>query len=75
VGSLLLLQITEPVSSGKCGKIISNGCEWAFGYQFFAAGAPWVWISNICSSKATETSFFLFKERILHKFENKKSTV
>jgi hypothetical protein len=27
-GSLLLLQITEPISSGKCGKIISHECEW-----------------------------------------------
>jgi hypothetical protein len=43
----LLLKITEPVSSGKCGKIISYKSEWAFCYQFFAAGAPLNWISHI----------------------------
>jgi hypothetical protein len=26
-GSLLTLQITEPVSSGKCGKIVCYECE------------------------------------------------
>jgi hypothetical protein len=36
---LLPLLITEPVSSGKCGKIISHECEWVFRYQFLAAGA------------------------------------
>ncbi len=43
----MLLKITEPVSSGKCGKIITYGFEWAFRYQFFAAGAPLNWISQI----------------------------
>jgi hypothetical protein len=28
------LKITEPVSSGKCGKIISYKSEWAFRYQY-----------------------------------------
>jgi hypothetical protein len=44
-GSLLLLHITEPVCSGKCGKIICCQCEWAFCYQFFAAGALWIEMS------------------------------
>jgi hypothetical protein len=37
-GSLLPLQITELVSTGKCGKIISRECEWAFHCQLFVAG-------------------------------------
>jgi hypothetical protein len=36
--SLLPLQITEPVSSGKCRNIFSYKSEWAFRYQFLAAG-------------------------------------
>jgi hypothetical protein len=40
-------KIPEPVSSGKCGKIISYECEWAFRYQFFAVEAPRVLISHI----------------------------
>jgi hypothetical protein len=43
-GSLLPLQITEPVSSGKCWKIITYGFVWAFCYQFYAAGTPLNWI-------------------------------
>jgi hypothetical protein len=35
------------VSSGKCGKIISYGFEWAFRYQLFAADAPLNWMSHI----------------------------
>jgi hypothetical protein len=41
------LQITESVSSGKCGKIISYGFEWAFCYQLFAEDTPLNWISHI----------------------------
>jgi hypothetical protein len=41
--SLLPLQSKEPVSSRKCGKIISQECEWTFCYQFFAARGPWIW--------------------------------
>jgi hypothetical protein len=33
-------QITEPVSSRKIVENISYECEWAFRYQFFAAGSP-----------------------------------
>jgi hypothetical protein len=33
-------QITKPVSTWKCEKIISHGCELAFHYQFLATGAP-----------------------------------
>jgi hypothetical protein len=43
----LPLQITEPVSSGKGGKIISHECERAFRYQFFAAGPLYVGRSHI----------------------------
>jgi hypothetical protein len=25
---------------------ISHECEWAFRSQFFAAGAPWIWMSH-----------------------------
>jgi hypothetical protein len=39
-GSLLPLQITEPASSGKCEKMISHQCEWAFHYHFFAEVEP-----------------------------------
>jgi hypothetical protein len=39
VGSLLSLKLAEPVSSGKCEKIISYKSEWAFRYQLFAAEA------------------------------------
>jgi hypothetical protein len=46
-GSLLPPQDTEPVSNGKCGKIISHECEWTFRNQLFAAEAPWIWISQI----------------------------
>jgi hypothetical protein len=41
------LHSTKPVSSRKCGKIIGNECEWAFCYQFFAAGAPCISINHI----------------------------
>ncbi len=33
--------------SGKCGNIISYKYEWAFRFQFFAAGALLNWISHI----------------------------
>jgi hypothetical protein len=45
--SLLPLKLTEPVSSGKCGKINSYKSEWAFRYQYFAAEALWMRISHI----------------------------
>jgi hypothetical protein len=32
--------ITEPVSSGKCGKIISRECEWAFRLSALRRGSP-----------------------------------
>jgi hypothetical protein len=46
-GSLLPPKLTEPVSSRKCGKIITYKSEWAFRYQLFAAEALWIWISLI----------------------------
>jgi hypothetical protein len=42
------------LSSGKCGKIISHECEWAFHKQLFAAGA--LWIGRSC--------FILYKEKV-----------
>jgi hypothetical protein len=61
VGILLLLQITEPISSGKCGKMINYECKWAFRYQFFAADAQCMYIEkpHILVSAA---GFFRFKE-------------
>jgi hypothetical protein len=47
VGSPLPLPITETVSSRKCGRTISNGCDQVFCHQFFARGAPWTRISLI----------------------------
>jgi hypothetical protein len=47
----------EPVSRGKCGKIISHECEWAFCYQRFAAGALWKWISHILWHKLLKLFF------------------
>jgi hypothetical protein len=46
-GHPLKLQITELVTSRKCGKIISHECEWASRYQYIAAGAQWIGISQI----------------------------
>jgi hypothetical protein len=74
VRSLLPLQITEPVSSGKCGKMISYGFKWAFCYQFFAAGALLNWISHIFWLKSLK-QFFAIKEQVLNKLKNKISLV
>jgi hypothetical protein len=57
MGSILLLHIREPVSSGKCGKLISHECEWAFRYQFFAAGALWIGISHMFLLKLLKPFF------------------
>jgi hypothetical protein len=62
-GSLLPLQITEPDSSGKCGKIISYKSEWAFRYHFFAAGAPLNWISHIFYLKLLKPFFCNLKSK------------
>jgi hypothetical protein len=59
----LPLQITEPVSSKKCGKIISYNSEWAFGYQLFAAGAPLNWISHIFWLKPLKPVFCDLKSK------------
>jgi hypothetical protein len=74
-GSLLPLEITEPVSSRKCGKIISYKSERAFRYQFFAAGAPLNWISHIFWLKPLELVFLRFKEQVPLNFKNKISAV
>jgi hypothetical protein len=70
----LPLQITEPVSIGKCGKIITYGFEWAFRYQFFAAGAPLNWICHIFWLKPLKP-FLQFKEQVSFSLKNKISTV
>jgi hypothetical protein len=62
-GSLLPLQVTKSVSSGKCGKIISCGFEWAFRYQFFAAGAPLICISHIFWLKPLKPFFCDLKSK------------
>jgi hypothetical protein len=59
----LPLKIIEPVSSGKCGKIISYKSEWAFRYQFFAAGAPLNWISHIFWLKPLKPVFCDLKRK------------
>jgi hypothetical protein len=51
-GSLLLLQIIEPVSSRKCGKIISHEYERAFRYNFFASGVLYIVTPHILALKA-----------------------
>ncbi len=61
--SLLPLQITDLVSSSKCGKIISYKSEWAFCYQFFAAGAPLNWISHIFWLKLLKPFFCDLKSK------------
>jgi hypothetical protein len=63
VGSLLPLQITKPVSSVKCGKIITYGFEWAFRYQLFAACAPLNWISHIFLLKPLKLFFCDLKSK------------
>jgi hypothetical protein len=63
VGSLLPLQITKPVSSGKCGKIITYGFKWAFRYQLIAVGAPLNWISHIFWLKPLKPVFCDLKSK------------
>jgi hypothetical protein len=67
-GSLLLLRITEPVSSGKCGKIICRQCEWAFCYQFFAAGTLWIEMSHMFLFKPLKP---FFSKQVPFKFKTK----
>jgi hypothetical protein len=59
----LPLKITEPVSSGKCEKIISYLSEWAFRYQLFAAGAPLNWIRHIFWLKPLKPVFCDLKSK------------
>ncbi len=40
------------------------GFEWAFRYQFFAAGAPLNWISHIFRLKSLKPVFLRFKEQV-----------
>jgi hypothetical protein len=63
-GSLLPLQITVPVSSEKCRKVISYECECAFHYQFFWAEAPRILISHIFLLKLLKPFFLQFKEQV-----------
>jgi hypothetical protein len=58
-----VLQITEPVSSGKCKEVISYKSEWAFHYQFFAAAAPLNWISHIFWLKPLKPFFCKLKSK------------
>jgi hypothetical protein len=62
-GSLLPLQITELVSSGKCGEIFSHKCEWAFCYQFFSAGALQIGSSLIFWLKPLKPMFCYLKSK------------
>jgi hypothetical protein len=57
------------VFSGKCGKIISYGFEWAFRYQLFAADAPIELDKPQILALAAETGFLLFKEQVPLKFK------
>jgi hypothetical protein len=75
VESVLPLQITKLVSSGKCGKIITYGFEWAFHYQFFAAGAPLSYISHIFWLTPLKPFFLRFDEQVPFNFKNKISAV
>jgi hypothetical protein len=40
-----------------------DGFEWAFRYQFFAAGAPLNWISHIFWLKPLKPFFFYLKSK------------
>jgi hypothetical protein len=62
-GSLLSLQITDPVSSGKIGKNVSHECERAYRYQFFAAEAPCILISYIFWLKLLKPNFCDLKSK------------
>jgi hypothetical protein len=57
------LCIRQAVSSWQCGKIISHGwleCEWAYCYQLFVIGAPWIRISHIiCIEMLKHVGVFL----------------
>jgi hypothetical protein len=64
-GSLLPLQIIESVFSMKCGKMISHECEWAFRYQFFAAGALWIGIGQKILLKPLTLAFCNLKSKFL----------
>jgi hypothetical protein len=75
VGSLLPLQITEQVSSRKCGKIISHQCKWAFHYQFSAACALWIGMCQIVLLKPLKSFFLFFEEQVTCKIKNKISAV
>ncbi len=69
MGSLLLLQITELVSSGKCGKHVSYECEGAFCYQFLAAKATCMYIAKQhIFAEAADTDFLRFNEQIPFEF-------
>ncbi len=72
MGSLLRLQITELVSSGKCEKHVSYECEGAFCYQFLAAEATCMYIDKPhIFAKAADTDFLRFKEQIPFEFKIK----
>jgi hypothetical protein len=70
-GSLLPLQIIEPVSKEKGGKIINHEC---FHYHFFTAGTLWLGISHIFLLKPLK-SFLPFKVQVPSNFQNKISAV
>jgi hypothetical protein len=74
VGSPVPLQITEPVSSGKCGISAMNVN--GFRHQFFAAEAPWMYLDKPQTlTHAAETDFLLFKGQFAYKCENRISAV
>jgi hypothetical protein len=52
------------VFSGKCGKIISYGFEWAFRYQLFCSGRPIELDKPYILALAAEISFLPFKEQV-----------
>jgi hypothetical protein len=43
---------------------ISHECEWAFPYQFFAAGTLRIWRRNVFGLKHAETGFLKFPEQV-----------
>jgi hypothetical protein len=63
------------VFSGKCGKIISYGFEWAFRYQLFFCGCPIELDKPHILALAAETGFLLFKEQVPLKFRIEISAV
>jgi hypothetical protein len=75
VGSLFPLQIKEPVSSGKCGKIISHEYERGFPLSVLRSGRPMYIHKPHILASAAETGFYDLKSKFPLNLKNKISAV